>query len=87
MADATDRLPQPDLAPQEPRAESADVPAGRQRLLVVSPPASRSKESRPVTSLASVFGRFAEMQQLVGDQVVTLEDSVQQQGQQLADVN
>jgi regulator of replication initiation timing len=57
--------------------------------LVVSPPAGRApyKEGRPVTSLATVFGRFAEMQHLVGDQVVALEDSVQQQGQQLAEVS
>ena len=40
-----------------------------------------------MTSLATVFGRFAEMQHMVGDQVVALEDSVQQQGQQLADVS
>ena len=80
MADVPERLPEP--------AETADAPANRQRLLVVSPPASRNlqKEGRPVTSLATVFGRFAEMQHLVGEQVIGLEDSVQQQGQQLADV-
>jgi septal ring factor EnvC (AmiA/AmiB activator) len=88
MADATEVLSPPDLAPLEPRPENADSP-NRQRLLVVSPPANRTapKDSRPVTSLANVFGRFAEMQHLVGDQVIALEDSVQQQGQQLADVS
>ena len=45
------------------------------------------KEGRPVTSLANVFGRFAEMQHLVGDQVIALDDSVQLQGQQLAEVS
>jgi uncharacterized coiled-coil protein SlyX len=46
-----------------------------------------TREGRPVTSLAAVFGRFAEMQHLVGDQVIALEDSVQLQGQQLAEVS
>jgi regulator of replication initiation timing len=66
--------------------EAADA-SNRQRLLVVGPPVNRTKESRPVTSLATVFGRFAEIQQQVGDQVIALEDSVQQQGAQLADVS
>lgn len=81
MADVQDRLPEP--------PDTTDASANRQRLLVVSPPASRTphKEGRPVTSLATVFGRFAEMQHLVGDQVIALEDSVQQQGQQLADLS
>ncbi len=81
MADPQDITPEP--------LETAEPAGNRQRLLVVSPPASRvpNKEGRPVTSLASVFGRFAEMQHLVGDQVVALEDSVQQQGQQLADIS
>jgi hypothetical protein len=54
----------------------------------VSPPVGRTlhKEGRPVTNLAAVFGRFAEVQQVVVDQVVSLEESVQQQGLQLADV-
>jgi hypothetical protein len=71
-------------APPEP----ADPTAMRQRLLVVTPPANRAaqRESRPVTNLAAVFGRFAEMQQLVGDQVLGLEDQVSQQGQQLVDI-
>jgi len=72
MADAIDKV-QPDFTP---------------RLLVVSPPAGRApqKESRPVTSLATVFGRFAEMQHLVGEQVIALEESVELQGQQLTEV-
>lgn len=80
MADAQDKLPEP--------AETPDPSANRQRLLVVSPPANRTppKEDRPVTSLATVFGRFAEMQHLVVDHVIALEDSVQKQGQHLADV-
>jgi septal ring factor EnvC (AmiA/AmiB activator) len=81
MADAPDILSEP--------PETAGTPANRQRLLVVSPPANRTanKDDRPVTNLASVFGRFAEMQHLVCDQVIALEDSVQQQGQQLAGVS
>ena len=81
MADPQDRLP--DLA------EPADSLTSRQRLLVVGPPSNRiaGKDGRPVTNLASVFGRFAEMQHLVGDQVIALEDSVQQQGQQLAEIS
>jgi DNA repair ATPase RecN len=80
MADAQDNLAQ--------TAETVDASDNRQRLLVVTPPAYRhvSKESRPVTSLATVFGRFAEMQHLVGDQVIALEESVEQQGEKLADV-
>jgi septal ring factor EnvC (AmiA/AmiB activator) len=80
MADVKDR-------PYE-LADTNDAPGIRQRLLVLNPPANRpiSKEGRPVTSLATVFGRFAEMQHLVGDQVIALEELVDQQGQQLADV-
>jgi chromosome segregation ATPase len=69
--------------------EPADSGENRPRLLVVNPPPGRTapKEGRPVTSLAAVFSRFTEMQNLVGDQVIALEDSVQQQGRQLADVS
>jgi septal ring factor EnvC (AmiA/AmiB activator) len=78
MTDAQDRLPEP--------PETTDSTANRQRLLVVSPPPRMAQRERPVTSLAAVFGRFADVQHQVGDQVIALEDSVQQQGQQLADV-
>jgi chromosome segregation ATPase len=80
MANVQDNLAQ--------AVETADVSANRQRLLVVTPPARRnvSKEGRPVTSLATVFGRFAEMQHLVGDQVIALEESVEQQGERLAEL-
>jgi septal ring factor EnvC (AmiA/AmiB activator) len=68
-------------------AEPIDATAMRQRLLVVSPPSNRvPQRERPVTSLASVFGKFAEMQHQVTDQVIALEDCVEQQGQQLAEV-
>ena len=77
MTDPQDKLPAP--------AETADSP-NRQRLLVVSPPPRIAQRDRPVTSLAAVFGRFADMQHQVGDQLVALEDSVQMQGQQLAEV-
>jgi septal ring factor EnvC (AmiA/AmiB activator) len=81
MGDAQDRLAD--------AADTAETPGNRQRLLVVSPPASRAgrKEGRPVTSLARVFGRLAEMQHLVGGQVTALEDSVTQQGRQLAELS
>jgi hypothetical protein len=79
MIDTHEELP--DLA------EAPDATAMRQRLLVISPPASRSPQrERPVTSLGSVFGKFAEMQHQVADQVIVLEDAMEQQGQQLADV-
>src|ERR1039458_326178 len=89
MADAIDQLSQPDLATLEPCTETAASSVNRQRLLVVNPPQNRTlrRDGRPVTSLATVFGRFAEMQHLVGDQVIALEDSVEQHGQQLADVS
>src|SRR5579872_3930998 len=87
MSDGTDRLPEPDLLAGEPAAANGEPAAVRQRLLVVSPPSNRVPKERPVTSLGAVFGRFAEAQQLVGDQVVVLEDSVQQQGQQLSELS
>ena len=69
-------------------ADTSDAPGIRQRLLVLDPPARRSisKEGRPVTNLATVFGRFAEMQQMVGDQVIALEELMDQQAQQVAEV-
>jgi uncharacterized coiled-coil DUF342 family protein len=39
---------------------------------------------RPVTDLGKVFGQFAELQQQIAEQVVSLEDSVHQQRQDLA---
>jgi hypothetical protein len=71
MTDATEKITQPEPA----------------RLLVVAPPASRTREGRPATILANAFGQFAEMQQMVGDQVIALEASVDQQGQQLSDLS
>lgn len=80
MADAPNVLSDP--------VERIDNPAVRQRLLVLSPSPNRApqREARSVTNLASVFSRFAEMQSLVGDQVIALEESVEQQGQQLSDL-
>jgi hypothetical protein len=83
MADVTEKSAEPEPAPPE----ALEAAANRQRLLVVAPPAIRTREGRPVTSLANVFGRFAEMQHMVVDQVIALEDSVNQQGQQLADLS
>lgn len=79
MADAPDILSE--------SLGTIDSPALRQRLLVVSPPnRTPQKETRPVTNLATVFGRFAELQSQVGDQVIALEESLAQQGQQLNEV-
>ena len=89
MPDVIDQLSRPDLTSSEPSRDTADSSAPRQRLLVVTPPAMRTahKEGRPVTSLATVFSRFADMQHQVGEQVIALEESVEQQGQQLAEVS
>ena len=88
MTDPTDKLAQVETATLGPRPEIAD-PATRSRLLVVTPPVNRTahKEGRAVTSLATVFGKFAEAQQLVSEQVVALEDTLTQQGLHLSDVS
>lgn len=80
MADAADRLPD--------GAEVGDGAGNRQRLLVVSPPADRGvhKDGRSLNGLAAAFGRFAEAEHLMGEQVLALEDSVEQQGRQLTEM-
>jgi hypothetical protein len=83
MPDATERLSPPALA-AEPDPEVTDQAAGRQRLLVVSPPAGRA--ANPGASLATVFERFAETQHALGDQLVGLDGFLQQQGQQLTEL-
>lgn len=83
MTDATGRL-----APELPILPETADPALRQRLLVVAPPPSRPpvQDGRPVTNLAAVFGRFAEIQKQFGDQVGALEDSIEQQKWSVADL-
>ncbi len=78
MTDGSDHLEESDFTPVEA--------PNRPRLLVVNPPANRIPKERPVTNLATIFGRFAEAQQQVGDQVVVLEECIQQQGDQIAEV-
>jgi septal ring factor EnvC (AmiA/AmiB activator) len=70
MADAPNILSEP--------PDASDGSAIRQRLLVVSPPANRQpqKDPRPVSSLASVFGRLAE----------ALDEPLAQHEQQLSEV-
>lgn len=68
--------------------ETSDSAGNRQRLLVLNPAANRNpRESPPATSLGAIFGRFAEIEQLVGEQLIALEGTVRQQGEQLADLS
>jgi hypothetical protein len=75
-------------APKLDRPESlltrdeVEVPGGLKKLTVMSPPPHR--ETRPVTNLGKVFGQFAELQQQIAEQVVSLEDSVYHQRQDIA---
>jgi septal ring factor EnvC (AmiA/AmiB activator) len=80
----TDALGVPNLDRTESPVtkEDAEVPAGLKKLAVMSPPSSR--EPRPVTNLGKVFGQFAELQQQIAEQVVSLEDSVHHQRQDIA---
>jgi hypothetical protein len=56
---------------------------GTKKLTVVPAPVHVPRE-RPVTNLGKVFGQFAELQQQIAEQVVTLEDSVQNQKADIA---
>ncbi len=58
--------------------------AGAAKKLTVLPPPTQIRESRPVTNLGKVFGQFAELQQQIAEQVVSLEDSVHHQKQDIA---
>jgi chromosome segregation ATPase len=62
--------------------DDGDVPGASKKLAVMNAPAER--ESRPVTNLGKVFGQFAELQQQIAEQVVSLEESVHHQRQDLA---
>ncbi|HUB79195.1 MAG TPA: hypothetical protein VMB03_10385 [Bryobacteraceae bacterium] len=68
---------------------TSDSTGNRQRLLVLNPAANRNlpKEGGAATNLAAVFGRFAEIEQLMGEQLIALEGMVQQQGEQLTEVS
>jgi chromosome segregation ATPase len=63
-------------------AEGANAEAetpGMRKLAVLPTPSYAIPRDRPVTNLGKVFGQFAELQQQIAEQVVTLEDSVQNQ--------
>jgi chromosome segregation ATPase len=62
--------------------DDGDVPGASKKRAVMNAPAER--ESRPVTNLGKVFGQFAELQQQIAEQVVSLEESVHHQRQDLA---
>ena len=70
--------------------ESVEVPAaeaeapGIRKLAVLPAPSYAIPRDRPVTNLGKVFGQFAELQQQIAEQVVTLEDSVQNQKADIA---
>jgi septal ring factor EnvC (AmiA/AmiB activator) len=66
----------------EPVVKSPRLDGPNQRLAVVSAPASRA--ARPVTNLAKVFGQFAEVQQQVAEQVMALEESFNEERQEVA---
>jgi septal ring factor EnvC (AmiA/AmiB activator) len=69
----------------EPLAE-AEAAGAVKRLTILPPPAHtpRDRDPRPITNLGRVFGQFAELQQQIAEQVVALEDSVQNQKQDIA---
>jgi len=75
-------------APKLDRTEStitrddAEPVGGLKKLAVMNPPPHR--ETRPVTNLGKVFGQFAELQQQIAEQVVSLEESVYHQRQDIA---
>ena len=50
------------------------------KLAVIVPTPQRG---RPIANLGKVFGQFAELQQQIAEQVVALEDSVEQQRQEV----
>lgn len=66
----------------EPNSEGA-APCAK-KLAVLPAPVHAAREQRPVTNLGRVFGQFAELQQQIAEQVVTLEDSVQSQKADIA---
>src|SRR4051794_13006585 len=62
--------------------DGGDLPCGAKKLAVMDPPSQR--EARPVTNLGKVFGQFAGLQQQIAEQVVSLEESVHHQRQDIA---
>jgi uncharacterized coiled-coil DUF342 family protein len=78
MSDAftkLDRSPEP----AQPEAEALGI-----KKLTVLPAPPHVPKDRPITNLGKVFGQFAELQQQIAEQVVTLEDSVQNQKADIA---
>lgn len=76
----TDAFENPELSAED--APEAETP-GIRKLAVLPAPVNAQRE-RPVTNLGKVFGQFAELQQQIAEQVVTLEDSVQNQKADIA---
>lgn len=81
MADAIG-LPELDRLNVAAGAEDEVPLTGARRLAIIAAPQPRE---RSVTNLGKVFGQFAELQQQMAEQMVALEDSVDQQRQDLAD--
>ena len=78
MSDALNKL---DRSPEAPPLEAEAL--GIKKLTVLPAPGHVPKD-RPITNLGKVFGQFAELQQQIAEQVVTLEDSVQNQKADIA---
>ena len=76
--------PKADRNTAEPSLAEAEAVGAVKKLAILPPPAHPARDSRPVTNLGKVFGQFAELQQQIAEQVVTLEDSVHHQKQDLA---
>jgi uncharacterized coiled-coil DUF342 family protein len=68
---------------ESPLAE-AEAAGAIKKLAILPTPTHPAREARPITNLGKVFGQFAELQQQIAEQVVTLEDSVHHQKQDLA---
>jgi cytochrome P450 len=62
--------------------DEGEAPIGFKKLAVMSLP--RHRDTRSVTNLAKVFGQFAELQQQIAEQVISLEDSIYHQRRDIA---
>lgn len=65
-------------------AEASEPESLGAKKLAVLPAPTHIPRERPITNLGKVFGQFAELQQQIAEQVVTLEDSVQNQKADIA---
>jgi uncharacterized coiled-coil DUF342 family protein len=69
---------------RNPEDAAPDAEALGMKKLTVLPAPVHVPRDRPITNLGKVFGQFAELQQQIAEQVVTLEDSVQNQKADIA---